>query len=224
MTICPIFNAIRHELRPTTRLCLAFALLAGPLLLKGEELRAQEVGLVLKLKGEWLLNGKTVAAGQTLPAGGKIYHSPRKAGEPPPLDYITVIFFDGKIENRSWDKIESWHDPIQLPAAGKEVPSRWERIVTAVMGVFPGHPEKYAQMSVRGSAADLRDGVVDFNSGQVNLAPVFKQMKNGRYLLLFEPINETKASVEEAAFNPIPFDWDPSAPLQIGRASCRERV
>ena len=205
-------TAFSQRLRLMTIPCLALGLFVVSPPVGGEESPPQEVGFVLKLNGEWLLNGKAIAAGETLPPGGKIYHSPRKAREPRPGEYIAVIFSNGKIESRSWDKIESWNDPIQLPAGEREAPSHWQRIVSAVMGVFPGHPEKYAQMSVRGSAAGLRDAVVDFNNGQLNLSPAFKQMKKGRYLLLFEPIGKTKASVEKAASEPIPFDWDPSAP------------
>lgn len=215
MTISPITTTIRNALRLTTRFSLSFSLLVAPILSKAGEAPDLKVGFILKVKGEWLLNGKTVAAGQTLPPGGKIYHSQQKPSESPPLDYITVIFLDGKTESRSWDKIESWNDPIQLPAAQREAPSRWQRIVIAVMGVFPGHPEKYAQMSVRGSTAGLRDAVVDSNNGQLNLSPAFKQMSKGRYLLLFEPIGETKASVEKAASEPIPFYWDPRAPQTL---------
>jgi hypothetical protein len=178
--------------------------------LDAKESRPEEVGIVLKLKGEWLLNGKAVAAGEKLPAGGKIYHPPPKAGEPGSTDYISVVFFDGTIESRSWDKAESWNSPIQLPAARKEAPSRWSRIVNAVMGIFPGHPEKYTQMSVRGPAMDVQDAVVDLNNGQLDLGPAFKQLKKGQYLIILEPIQQTKAPAEEATSKPVLFDWDPN--------------
>jgi hypothetical protein len=206
-------NGIHQALGSAICLFLSLILLPIPLL-DARASVSEDVGLVLKVKGEWLLNGKSVVAGETLPAGGKIFHSPKKGGESS-FDYITVVLFDGKLESRSWDKADTWKDPIQLPAAAKEVPSSWKRIVTAVMGVFPGHPEKYAQMSVRGSAADLRDAVVEFNDGQVNLAPPFKHMNKGTYLLLFQPINGTTASRGQGALKPALFDWDPSAPSPL---------
>jgi hypothetical protein len=183
--------------------------------LDAKESRPEDVGLVLRIKGEWLLNGNAVVAGETLPARGKIFHSSKKGGESSSFDNITVVIFNGKLESRSWDKTETWNDPIQLPAATKEVPSPWERIVAAVKGVFPGHPEKYTQMSVRGSAADLRDAVVELKDWQVNLAPAFKHMQKGTYLLLFQPTKGTTASHEQATLKPALFNWDPSAPSPL---------
>lgn len=206
-------NGIHHALGSALCLFLSCILLPIPLL-NAKESQPEDVGLVLKVKGEWFLNGEAVAAGETLPAGCKIFHSPKKSDESS-FDYITVVRFDGKLESRSWDNTETWNDPIQLPSATKEVPSPWKRIVAAVMGVFPGHPEKYAQMSVRGSAADLRDAVVNFNDGQVNLEPAFKHMKKGTYLLLFQPTDGTKAAREQSALKPALFNWDPSAPLPL---------
>ena len=186
--------------------------------LEAQESLPQEIGVVLKLKGKWLLNEKAVVAGEKLPAGGKIYHAPSKRDESPPFDYISVVFFDGTIESRSWDKVQSWNDPIQLPTARKEAaPSRWSRIVNAVMGVFPGHPEKYTQMSVRGPATDIQDAVVDLNNGQLDLGPAFKHLKKGEYLIALEPIRQTKAPIEGATSKPVRFDWDPnqSPALQV---------
>ncbi len=130
----------------TTHLAVVLAVIATSALLNAQE-PPVEVGFVLKVKGEWLLDGKTLAAGERLPSGGKIYHSEQKGAESASFDYITVIFLDGKLESRSWNKTESESAPIQLPRAANELPSRWNQIVTAVMGAFPGHPERFAQMS-----------------------------------------------------------------------------
>ena len=46
--------------------------------LNANESPPEDVGIVLKVKGEWLLNGKAVVPGQRLPARGKIYHAPLK--------------------------------------------------------------------------------------------------------------------------------------------------
>src|SRR5262245_42063160 len=119
---------------------LACALIAPPSPTDGGREPVPQVGLVLKVKGNWLLNGKSVDPGEALPAGGKIYHAPQKDSEPFPFDHITVVLYDGKLESRSWDKPESWKVPIQLPAG--KAPSHWTRVVTAVMDIFPGHPEK----------------------------------------------------------------------------------
>lgn len=197
------------------RICGALALLLAPLPTNAESAPAQEIGLVLKAKGEWLLNGKTVVPGQTLPAGGKIYHASQKDGESSPFDYITIVLYDGKLESRSWDRPESWKVPIQLPASAGEAPSRWKRIVAAVMGVFPGHPEKFAQMSVRGSESNLRDAVADLKDGQVDLEPAFKRMKPGAYLLLLKRISERNAPPEGTALGPFPFNWEPGAPSPL---------
>jgi hypothetical protein len=207
------FNRIPQAFGSTMCLFLGVMLPLIPLLDAKESL-PEDVGLVLKVKGEWLLNGKPVAAGETLPAAGKIFRSPKK-GDESSFDYITVVLFSGKLESRSWDQTETWNDPIQLPAATKEIPSPWRRIVTAVMGVFPGHPEKYTQMSVRGSAADLRDAVVELKDGQVNLAPAFRHMQKGTYLLLFQPAKGATASREQATLKPALFNWDPSAPSPL---------
>jgi hypothetical protein len=208
-----ILNGMLRATRSAICLFFGFMLLLT-ILLDAKEAHPEEVGFVLKLKGEWLLNGKAVAAGETLPAGGKIVHSPKKGGESS-FDYITVVRFDGKLESRSWDKAETWRDPVQLPQAEKEVPSPWKRVVAAVIGVFPGHPEKYSQMSVRGSAADLRDAVVELKDGQVNLAPAFKYIRKGTYLLLFKPTREATESREQGALKPALFNWDPDAPLPL---------
>jgi hypothetical protein len=198
----------RHRaLRLATCAFLSAALLVTPRLYAKES--PEDVGLVLKVKGEWLLNGKTVTPGEKLPAGGKIYRAPSERDEPP-LDYISVLFFDGRIESRSWDSPQSWNDPIQLPVARKQTSSPWSRIVDAVMGVFPGHPEKYTQMSVRGPAMDVRDAVVNLNNGQLDLEPIFKNLKKGKYLIDLQPIQHTNPPAEEAASKPVLFDWDPS--------------
>ncbi len=125
------------------------------------------------------------------------------------------MLVDGRLESRSWENPGSLEDPIQLPAETKAAPTHWKRIVTAVMGVFPGHPEKFAQTSVRGSATNLQDAVVDLNDGQLDLRPTFKRMKKGSYVLLFRSADRTKLSGEEGAFKPLPFVWDPSAPLPL---------
>jgi hypothetical protein len=204
-----IVNGLLRALESAICLFLGATLLLIPLLDAKEPL-SQEVGIVLKLKGEWLLDGKPVVAGETLPAAGKIYHPPPKAGAPASMDYISVVFFDGTIESRSWDKAESWNSPIQLPAVRKEAPSRWSRIVNAVMGIFPGHPEKYTQMSVRGPATNIQDAVVDLNNGQLDLGPVFKHLKKGKYLIVLEPIQHTNTLTEKATSKPISFNWDPN--------------
>ena len=204
-----VLDAMLRALRLTMCLFLGSTLLLTPRLNAKESL-PQEIGIVLKLKGKWLLNGKPVAAGDKLPAGGKIYHAPSERAQPPRLDYISVVFFDGKIESRSWDKTESWNNPIQLPTARKEAPSRWSRIVNAVMGVFPGHPEKYTQMSVRGPAIGVQDSVVDLNNDQLDLRSSFKNLKKGQYLVVLQPIQGVKAPTEKAASKPTPFDWDPN--------------
>jgi hypothetical protein len=208
-----LLRGIRQALWSATCLFLSFILPLIPLL-GAKESVPENVGLVLKVKGEWFLNGKAVVAGEALPAGGKIFHAPKK-GDESSLDQVTVVLFDGKLESRSWEKAETWNDPIQLPAATKDVPSPWKRIVAAVMGVFPGHPEKYTQMSVRGSAADLRDAVVELKDGQVNLTPAFKHMTKGTYLLSFQPRDVTKESRGQSALKPALFDWDPNEPLPL---------
>ena len=183
--------------------------------LGSESVATQDAGLVLKIKGEWFLVEKTVVAGQTLPAGAKVYHRSRKSGDASTFDSITVVLFDGRLETRSWDKPESWDKPIQLPTARLEPPSRLDRIVAAVMGVFPGHPQKFAQTSVRSPGTDLTDAVVELTSGQANLAPVFTRMRRGTYLLLFQPINATDLSVENLPLGPIEFDWQPDSNLPV---------
>jgi hypothetical protein len=209
MTNSVILNGMLRSLGLAMCLFLGFMLLLTPPSDAKESL-PEDVGFVLKLKGEWLLNGKALADGEKLPAGGKIYHVQRKRDQPPPLDYISVVFFDGTIESRSWDNLQSWNHPIRLPAAHKEPPSQWSRIVTAVMGVFPGHPEKYTQMSVRGPAIDVQDTVVDINNGQLDLRSAFKHLKKGQYLIVLEPIQHTNTRAEEATSKPLSFDWDPN--------------
>ena len=130
-----ILNCISRAVGIALCLFLGLMLVLIPLLDASESLQ-EDVGLVLKVKGEWFLNGKAVAAGEALPAGGKIFHSSKK-GDQSSFDYITVVRFDGKLESRSWDKTETWNDPIQLPAATKEVPSPWKRILSTASKVCP---------------------------------------------------------------------------------------
>jgi hypothetical protein len=192
-------------------LCLIFgAMLALIPHVDGKEAQSENVGLVLKLKGEWSLDGKTIVAGDKLPAGGKIYHAPLKPDQLSSPDYISVVFFDGKIESHSWDNTESRRKPIQLPSARKEAPSRWTRIVNAVMGVFPGHPERYTQMSVRGPTMNPQDAVVDFDNGRLSLRSSLKKLKKGQYLVVLKPISRTDTPDGEGTSNPILLDWDPN--------------
>ena len=84
------------------------------------------------------------------------------------------------------------------------------------MGVFPGHPEKYTQMSVRGPGIDVQDAVVNLNNGQLDLGPIFKNLKKGQYLIVLQPIQHADAPAEEAASKPIRFDWDPNVVRHCG--------
>src|SRR5260370_5821904 len=183
-----ILPGMLQALRSVIYLFVGSTLLIIPSM-DGKEPWVQEVGMVLRLKGEWLLNGKTVFAGEQLPAGGKIYHAPLKPGQPSPPDYISVVFFDGRIESRSWDNVQSWSDPIELPRAREEAPSRWSRIVNAVMVVFPGHPERYTQLSVRCPTMDLQDAVVDLDNRRLDLRAALKNLTKDQYLIPPKPIS-----------------------------------
>jgi hypothetical protein len=76
-----VFRDLFSHLRPhrafwaTASLCLTFALVLFPRL-EATESQPEYVGIVLKFKGEWLLNGKPVVAGEKLPAGGNVGANP----------------------------------------------------------------------------------------------------------------------------------------------------
>jgi hypothetical protein len=215
MRACRFVDSLWKECGRIARRGVILTLVVAASASDSEPVATQDAGLVLKVKGEWFLGQKAVIAGQTLPAGVKIYHRSQKPGEASTFDAITVVLFDGRLESRSWDKPESWNNPIQLPGARLGPPSRWDSIVTAVMGVFPGHPQKFAQTSVRSPGADLSDAVVELTDGQANIAPVFNRMKKGTYLLLFQPINATDLTVENPPLNPVEFDWQPNTRLPV---------
>ncbi len=64
----------------TAHLAVVLAVIATSALLNAQE-PPVEVGFVLKVKGEWLLDGKTLAAGERLPGGGTIHHAEPKGAE-----------------------------------------------------------------------------------------------------------------------------------------------
>jgi hypothetical protein len=209
------YRFIQHIMKPF--LILGLLIFALPV-------QAQdEVGYVLSIEGDWHLKGvkQSIKRWQKLSSGATI-----KARNPiKKSSYITVALFNGETISRTCNQIRKCNTPITLQKISRPGPSpapsntvspskaqsSWkERVSKAFWSLFE-HPETYFVPTLARAEAvtNLQEAVVEWNSGQVNLTPVFKKMAIGSYSLVAEQpaIKDQQSSPENSI--PIVIDWDP---------------
>ena len=160
-----------------------------------------EIGLVLEVKGDWLLKGLEqqgpIKLGDNLPAGAVV----SRTANSPADSMILVSQCTGEL-------LKIAESPFPLPKRVDSGP--FNRVWLLVSKRY--HSELISAQS-RGSeeSQKLRDAVVRFQDGELHLASVFEAMPPALYRLRLEPI---QGLVGAEATKPIRLDsyeWSPSA-------------
>lgn len=171
--------------------------------------RAQQIGYVLDMSGNWFLNGGTrLAKTSRLPGGGVI-----RSGSPTDISsFIVVANRAGVIiARRACNKQGECDNPIQLPPY-KEL-SAATRVFDTIMEWWNGDAAKFVSPAPKGT--NLNEAVVRLENNVLDLAQVFKNAETGTYYLRFEPLNQADAAAVKHA-EPIAFKWDPTRPSPLG--------
>jgi hypothetical protein len=167
----------------------------------------QQVGFVLNMRGNWVLNSsQSLSPGSPLPAGGRVQVRNPRSG-----DYIEIVNRGGQvIVNRSCES-GGCGQAITLPTASRGVGSR---LLEAAMALVASDPVKFAVLLSRGG--ELREAVVKIAGEQVDLSAVLANKSRGTYLLRFEP-RSTGTPANAKPIGPVSVDWEPNklAPVTI---------
>lgn len=160
----------------------------------------QQVGFVLNVRGNWILNStQTLKTGSPLPVSGRIQARDPKSG-----DYIEIANRIGQvIINRSCND-RGCGQPITLPA---DSPGLGSRLFGAAMALIANDPVRFAVLISRGG--ELRESVVKIVGEQVDLSAVFANKSRGSYLVRFEP-KSAGTPANAKPIGPISVDWDPN--------------
>lgn len=169
--------------------------------------RAQQIGYVLELNGEWSLNGAThLHEASKLPAGGVL----RTSSPSDRSFYIVVAGLNGNIiERRECRKQGECERPIQLPQS----PGIISRLFSAIGDLLGSSPAKYVAPISKGD--DPSEAVVELSGDQVDLADVFGTIDAGKYFVRFGPIIRDQDSTSGKSLTPVWFEWDPKHPKPL---------
>src|SRR5436190_5451343 len=133
---------------------------------------AQQVGYVLEISGQWFLSANSqqnLAKSQALPAGGIINARSRAQ-----MDRIVIVNLKGDIiARRDCGNSGECTRPIRLPQAAAPEPSTWGVIVSSVMSLLGGEPDRYSIHRKRDE--ELPDAVVQMKGEQLDPGPVFEK-------------------------------------------------
>jgi hypothetical protein len=185
--------------------------------------RAQEgkvVGHVLDLEGQWYLDGRpgqALARGGELPPGGVI-----RIPSPSQFAFIVVRYSDNQIITKRCRNSGECAQPILLPRAVAHDASYFEIFTEKFMKVFRSNPVSPSVNAGRSPDGVLREAVVQIKDGQVDLAPVFTEMKGGTYYVRLEKKAGDDQTPSSATIKPIEVTWSPAKsstlvlPLQPG--------
>ena len=157
--------------------CAALLLLTVPAAPRA----VQHVGLVLDVRGEWVLyeGGKVVGRvepGQGVPAGGTVRPTPPGTG------WVVILLPNDRVIKCEAGNMGDCRRPF---GPGRK-PSGFGRFYAAVINLFSGKGLEYESAAPRTPhSTRLREAVLGLDADQVDLAPVFEQAGEGRYHLLF---------------------------------------
>lgn len=193
-------TAFRHCLIGFSLFCLfSFANAFG---------QEKQIGFVLEMNGEWLVNGKPIQkAGERLPAGGLVALSPKATFPVKDPWKITIILLNNAPLPYSCATFQECKSlrPITLPASLSSS-SFSERLNQAVSWLLSLNPDRYVPAHVRDGPEvpqKLKDGVLEFDKSRIVLGASFQDFEPGSYVLTFVYIGR-----KEESKNPVELDVD----------------
>jgi hypothetical protein len=169
--------------------------------------------VVVSLTGDWKHDGARVTFGQSLPATGCLFASDGSVVLQPDKKEASAQPFicekpsrDSSCSGHDGDRCAVPLDPGKWKTGGSGLGNLW----VAVRRLFTGDPEKYMVAASRGIEPGLVDGVVLFEDHKMDLAPAFREMSDGSYLVKFSPLNNSvpassgePLSVQYASHHPV---------------------
>jgi len=237
-------TACRHSY--LLRLCVRLASTSLLFVLATAELGAQtpkEAGYVLSISGDWRSTSSSAPLKQFQPLASQARVFPVK---PIKQDHsIAIALFDGRtirvrcrrgscgraivIPAVNRTATDTTHapgggaPPIQTPAQPRRAertqqPSLRDRVAAAFWSLFHGHESYIVPVFIRdGATADLREAVLENSSGQVAMAPAFKDLPKARYRLVAKKLNADRPNVSTETVS-LNIDWDPQQPARAQAA------
>ncbi len=184
----------------------------------------ESVGYVLDSTGDWMQDGIKFShkSGDPVYAGAVItldaaYEEAQTRGAA-----IIIILFNGKREERSLQQPANFAKPIELPKSLGEQSSHTGRLLRAMGGLFSRHSEKYLITTVRGAdLLQLHEAVVKLDEGEIDLAPVFRGVPAGKYLVRLRLVETEAPSERNALPASLAFEWKPGSPQRVAAPGLR---
>lgn len=179
------------------------------ILLLGAHVRAQDIGYVLDISGDWYLNGGTrLGKFNRLPANGVIRtDSPSEIS-----NFIVVANRSGSvIARRECKKQDECNNAINLP----EEPSVIKQFFESVMGKLGLQTESSKYTTTASKSSELNEAVVKLENNVLDLEQVFKHADAKTYHLRFEPLGQGGAAADKPTV-PVAFKWDPERASPLG--------
>ena len=174
----------------------------------------QKVGYVLDVRGVWTLRGDTHALekAKTLPASSLLQNA-----HPQDEDHVVVADLQGNIIQtirchggvcRECHESGGCYDPIQpLPGPSKQS-AAGSALLEAVMELFSEKPDRYSIHRVRGEDSEpVKDGVLLWSDGTVDLASVMAGRPNGVYKVTFTAVGQGRADTVGWQSKPVTLIW-----------------
>jgi hypothetical protein len=167
--------------------------------------QAQQIGYVINLEGDWVLNSsQQLKSGSPVTAGGLVQLS-----QPKKNDFIEVVDQSGKPIKSLNCNINDCRNPYRLPRVIHT--NIILRIVKVGMEMLFSEPSLPLQVPAISRGVELREAVVKIVDQQVDLSSVLANVRPGKYLLRFEPIGASTPP-DAKPIGPITVDWNPDKP------------
>jgi len=183
---------------------LMFLLLAAGALGAGEK----AVGFVLKVQGEWLIDGQTVKqAGGSVPANATIDLPPQTSFRSGQSWQISIVLLNDKLLKYSCDSFDSCRKvlPAHAPSSLTDASPLLDRVRTAIGRLLTSDPDRYVPAISRGAVGPkqrLQDAVLRLSDGRLDVREWFDGVAPGQYALTLDYIgrDESSRSPVELAF------------------------
>jgi hypothetical protein len=172
------------------------------------------IGHVLELEGEWYLDGRPgqpLSPGNELPAGGVV-----RIPSPSRYSSIVIIYSANKQAVRKQCRNPGeCQQPIILPRAVQRESSLLDSLYEGAMKWLRGSQPIPKPHAGKSSDGKLREAVLEVAGGQVDLAPVFKEMSKGTYYVQLESKIAGTSKTESLRANPIEVKWESGVATMI---------